>query len=500
MGGMLSGGEVLDLLTGLVEQSLLVAETSADGLTRYRMLEPVREYALEQLEARGEAEGVRRRHAAHYGALAREATAHLLGPGQLAWLDRLAPEAHNLRAAVRTLLDVGDADGAIDLVWALWRFWRLTGQQGEARRWAEEALAAGSGALSPLRRGRAHLTIGMARFEASDPAAGATLEEGLRLCREAGDVPGQMMMGYVGRLALAAGDLARAETLFAENLRLARAADAGWAAAFALVNLGVLALWRGDLDAAERQFAEALVTGRVAGDRLGIQRAFYHLGLLASIRGDQGRAAAHLAAGLALVDELRDRANPGYFLRGLAAVAVARGWPTKAAQLLGAGDALLQATGALPHRYAPERDWHERTLDAARETLGDAAFAEAQAQGRVLSLDEAVTLALDVAGDFTAGGARDIPPGEGRPATPTAAVPAGFAAAPPGTLPEPLTTREVEVLRLMADGLANPEIAARLFIGVGTVKTHVNRLLGKLGATSRTQAVARARARGLLPD
>jgi predicted ATPase/DNA-binding CsgD family transcriptional regulator/DNA-binding XRE family transcriptional regulator len=489
------GAGALDGLAALMEQSLVLAEREGAGTSRYRLLEPVREYAWEQLEASGEAATARARHATHYRALATAATAPLLGADQPVWLARLAPEMNNLRAAVRALLDGGDAVGAIELTWALWRFWRLTGRQHEAGRWAEEALAGGGMTLSPLRRGWALLTVGVARFEAGDPAAGAALEEGLRLCRAAGDVHGQMMLGYVGRLALAAGDLARAEALFAENLRLARAAGAGWAAAFALVNLGVLALRRGDLAAAEGRFAEALATGRAAGDHLGIQRALYHLGLLASVRGDQGRAAAHLAEGLALVEELRDRGNVGYFLRGLAAVAVAGERATTAAQLLGAGDALLQATGSLPHRYAPEREWHERTLAAARATLGDAAFAEAQAHGRALSRDAAVALALAVADDPAVGHERGVAPDVGRPATPATMAPAP---APDGAFPESLTAREAEVLRLMADGLANQAIAARLFIGVGTVKTHVNRLFAKLGATSRTQAVARARALGLL--
>src|SRR3712207_9146726 len=98
------------------------------------MLEPIRDFAWERLAASGEAESLRRRHAAHYAALAVEAAPHLTGPDQLTWLARVAAEAFNLRAAIRALLDGGEAETAIDLVWALWRYWRAQGPAGGGER------------------------------------------------------------------------------------------------------------------------------------------------------------------------------------------------------------------------------------------------------------------------------------------------------------------------------------------------------------------------------
>jgi predicted ATPase/DNA-binding CsgD family transcriptional regulator/transcriptional regulator with XRE-family HTH domain len=494
------GGETaLHHLSALVEQSLVLAERG-EGEVRYRLLEPVREYAREQLAVSGEAEVVRGGHTAFYRALAEAAAAHLLGPGQQAWLDRLGAEVHNLRASVRSLLDGGDAAGAVDLVWSLWRFWRLTGRQREAHDWVAEALASAGASLPPSQRGRALLIVGMILFEAEAPGARETLGDALRLCREAGDAQCQVMaLGYLGRLAVAAGEFTRAQVLFEENLRLARDEGAAWGVAFALINLGILPLLRGDYPAAVRWFAESLATADAAGDRVGIHRSRYYLGLLAWLRGDASEASAHLAAGLVIAGALRDRTNAGYFLRSLAGIAVGGGRPTEAAQLLGAAEALLQASGALPYRYAPERAWHEQAAGAVRAALGEAAFAAACSQGRALSLEEAVELAL---------AAVEPRPRDDRllrTSVPSTASPPmrpreGGEPASAGALPERLTARELEVLRLAADGLANADIAARLSIGVGTVKTHVNRLFAKLGATSRTQAVARARALGLLAD
>ncbi len=143
--------EVLDLLTGLVEQSLVVVETREDGRTRYRLLVPVREYAEERLIQSGEAEETRRRHAEYFLALAEEAEAELAGPKQVNWLERLETENDNLRAVLGWTLD-GAADGsleqterALQMAGALWRFWEARGYLAEGHKWLESALAASEG-------------------------------------------------------------------------------------------------------------------------------------------------------------------------------------------------------------------------------------------------------------------------------------------------------------------------------------------------------------------
>ena len=471
--------DALGGLAALAEKSLVYVAhhgDHADDGPRFAMLETIREYALEELGATGEAEATRRRHAAHYRALAAEAGQHLTGPAYVAWLGRLEGERHNLRAAMRALLDLGEPAEAVDLLWALWRHWRLSGQQGEARRWAEEALAAGA-ALSPLRRGRALLTIGMARFEARDPAALAALEEALQLFGQAGDRFGQALtLTYLGRLTLGEHAGARAQAWLEESERLFRALGEGWGASLALTNLGLLFLLRGDRDLAGRRLEEGLATARTTGDRVAMAHALHGLGLLARLQGDEDRAAERFAAALALAVEIQDRLNAGYFLQGLAAVAAGRGRPAEAARLLGAAEALLQATGAAPYRYRLEQPWHEQAVGTARAALGEAAFAQSWVAGRALSLEQAVAEAATLADELAA-----PPPARSAPSQPTG-----------------LSEREAEVLQLLAAGLSDKQIAARLAVSEHTARYHVTAIRNKLGADTRAQAVALAAQRGLL--
>ena len=357
------GADLLGALAALLHNSLVVRELGdpADGVgqdeadePRVRMLEPIRDFAREQLAASGEEAPVQRRHAAYYRAFALEAAPHLTGPEQLTWLRRLEPEQYNLRVAVRALLNGGEVAAAVDLVWALWRYWRISGQQREARGWAEEALAAGT-TLSPLHRAQALLTAGMARFDGGAPAADSALEEAMRLYREAGDRLGQALaLLFLGRLSLGERDAARAESRLEESLRLFRALGAEWGSALALTNLGLVLLLRGDYDQAVCRLEEGLAAARTAGDGVPFHQALYGLGLLARAHGDEDRAVELFAEGLALAGKLRDRFNAGHFIKGLGAMAAGRGRAAEAARLLGAAEAVLQASGPTPYRYVLE--------------------------------------------------------------------------------------------------------------------------------------------------
>ena len=395
----------LDRLAALLNNNLLARQAAdagtrdGSGEPRIRLLEPIRAYALERLAMSGELPALQRRHAAYYQALAAEAAPHLTRREQLVWLDRLASEEYNLRAAVRTLLDRDEAATAVDLLWALWRYWRFSGQQREALGWAEEALAGGHGTLSPLHRARALLTAGTIWVAGNEQAARAALEEGLRLCRETGDAAGQALaLLFLGRLSMSDRDDTRAQAQSEESLRLFGALSERWGESFALAHLGMLPLLQGDYEQARRWFEEALVVGRAAEDRVAIHSALYGLGLLARKQGDEDQAAEHFGAGLILAGELRDRLHMGYFLKSLGEVAARRGRMREAVRLLGAADAMREATGSPLHSYVLERPWYDRAVAAARATLGDERYRQAWAAGRALSLDEATSEALAVAG------------------------------------------------------------------------------------------------------
>jgi len=142
-GAEVEAADVLVLLGNLVEQSLVVADTNPEGGTRYRMLEPVRQYALERLEESGEEDEVRRRHVRRYLALAEQAEPRIKGRGQGKWLDRLEAENDNLRAAIGWSLEAGDTQAAARFGWALAMYWVMRARHTEGRLWMEQTVAQG---------------------------------------------------------------------------------------------------------------------------------------------------------------------------------------------------------------------------------------------------------------------------------------------------------------------------------------------------------------------
>ena len=178
--------EVLDLLSGLVAKSLVMVEPTKQGGVRYRLLEPIRQYALEKLEQSGEIEDVKRAHAEYFLALAEEAELQLIGPLEAEWLERLEGELDNLRAALSRARARGEADSSLRLAGTLMSFWFWEGHYGEGRRWLEGALSQ-EGPTSALARAKALGAASLLAWRQSDYArAQGAAEEGLSLSKEAG--------------------------------------------------------------------------------------------------------------------------------------------------------------------------------------------------------------------------------------------------------------------------------------------------------------------------
>jgi predicted ATPase len=224
--------EVLVLLGNLVEQSLVVAEISPEGETRYRMLEPVRQYSLEKLEEGGEVEKARRRHAAFYLALAEEAEPRIKGHDQVEWLDRLEAENDNLRAAIGWSLEADDAQTAARFGWALGMYWVMRGRSGEGRLLMEHTLERDGGELPAQMRARALFALAVCVYgSGDDERLLAVSEEGAALFRQAGDRHGEAQaLGMSGFAALQLGDLDRASRTFEESLEIYRDYEDAWGA------------------------------------------------------------------------------------------------------------------------------------------------------------------------------------------------------------------------------------------------------------------------------
>ena len=389
--------KILGLLGRLVEQSLVVAvNTGANGeQPRYRMLEPVRQYAQELLEESGEAEQVRRRHAAFFLALAERAEPEIRGPDQVEWLERLEQENGNLRAAMGWALSQDDVETAARLGWALWLFWWYRGHQREGRRWMEAVL---EHELSPASRTKALMVAGSLSYGQGDyEQSEKYCRECLKLSRQVGDESrsGWAQAG-LGLVAMARSDHEEAASLLEAAVRSLREADEDYGVALVHTFLGILALMGGEEDKATPMFEESLAVARRLGDRPHTYIALYNLAQVALSRGDQDRAAALFEEAVTLSEQIGDRANVAYCLEGLAVVANARGDAERSACLIGAAEGLHETIGVPVYvYYEPHRSLYERTATAVRSRLGEEGFEAVRAEGRAMTFEHAVAYALD---------------------------------------------------------------------------------------------------------
>jgi predicted ATPase/DNA-binding CsgD family transcriptional regulator len=470
----------LPVIERLVEQSLL-RRVESGSEPRYAMLETVREFARERLQASGEEQQTRQRHAAWFLALAEASSRELMGPHQRAWLARLDPERDNLRSALAWLLAHGAAEAAARLAVGLFMFWFQRSAYAEGRA-ALEAASALDG-VSSQRRMTGIWRAAILTHYAGDYAATERLATGLlALAEQEGDRRGAAIahhhFSYVAR---ARGDgqaaVAHAERALA-YFRIDR--DPIWLP-LAIQRLGIELAGIGAYERAESLYQEALSMWRAAGDDGHVIMALNNYGDVSRRLGHRERALALHQESLALAWELEQLADVAEALIGIAATAVDGGRYDIAACLLGAVDEICQRTGFAPYSWV--REAHDESLAIAKQRLDKAAFARAWEVGQHLPRERVVALAL--APNLSS---VTIVWGSGEMAE-TGQEPASRAT---------LTSREREVLQLLCQHLTNLEIANRLFISERTTENHVSNILGKLGAGNRREAAAIAARLGLV--
>ncbi len=342
------GANVLDGLTSLVDKSLMRAEARVDT-ERFTMLETVREYGLERLEASGEREAAQRAHAAYFLALAEAVEPELTGAGQVVSLVRLETEHDNLRAALHWAREQCETETGLRLAGALWRFWLQRGHATEGRTWLEQGLAAARAERAEMGPvwAKAVFAAGVLMAEQGDYArAKELIGESLPLVRELGE------KRYVAALVNALGAIAeyqaeyeRAAACFAESLALQREMGNRHGAAVALNNLGNLARRHGTYPQAMAYYEESLAMKRALGDQRGCGMTLSNMAAAARDQGDYARSVALLEESIALHREIHDKPGLAYALNNLGDVARDRGDPTRAAPLYEESLALFREQG-----------------------------------------------------------------------------------------------------------------------------------------------------------
>jgi predicted ATPase len=378
---------VLDVLASLVDSSLVRVE-GRNGDPRFVLLETVREYALERLRVSTEWQEAKDRHGAYFLSVADAAQAGISGSQQLAWLERLELEHDNLRATLSHLIDNGDVEAAVGLVWSIWRFWWLHGHLDEGVQWTLRTLAASGSASDDVRAmalsGAGAMTFGQGDFG----AARVLLEQSLSLFEEERSQGRVVALAILGQMASAAGDRVHGRELLETALLLSREAADRAGTAIALNFLGQAPLREGDYEQAAVHFAEALRTSHEAGDRLLTIMSMHNLALAQYGREDPGAAGDLIEQGLALASDAGDEASVAHLLRALAA---AQTDTARAGRLAGAAEALLQDTGSA---WLPATAALEPHPGPALRRHATPAFKAARTRGLAMGRRSAVEYAL----------------------------------------------------------------------------------------------------------
>ncbi len=494
---------ILDGIASLVDKSLLRQVEGPDGDPRFLMLETIREYAAERLAESGEQDGLQRQHAGYFLELVETAEPQMRGPRQVEWLDRLEREHDNLRAALRWSITGHETETALRISAALLRFWFVRGYHSEGRQWLNEALSIpgrrtkdkgpiSSFVLRPSSEDEAHYqtelsarakalnTAGLLAYPQGEYTAAHTLlKESLDLFRKLGDKQNiAFVLNGLGIVVQQQGDYVQARSYLEQSLAMRKELGDKPGIATTLNNLGEIARSQGDYDAAQAIYEEGLAVLAEVGNKWDIASSLHNLAYVSHQQKDYGRAAALFIEGLAWYRELGLKTGIAASLAGLAGVAGAVGQPNRAARLFGVAERLREDIGA--HVDRADRAAYDRNVAALRAQMAEADFIAAWAEGRIMPLDEALS----------------INPEDIAPLSPSTLVPEvvkqkrkANAATAMVSAVDDLTKREVEVLRLVATGLTNPQVSTQLFLSHRTVEAHLHSIFGKLGVTTRGEAI-----------
>ncbi len=465
-------GASLATLAALVDKSLL----RVDANDRYDLHELLRQYAREKLTEVGEAKAVLDRHRDYFLAFAESAEPELYGANQIAWFDRLETELGNLRAAIGWSVESGDIPASLRLTSSLYRFWEVRGYYREAYARLVNMLSLPAARDRTSVRAKALHAAGYIQWVECDYAeARLLLEEALAIAREVEDQRElEKAVLLLGPVLYSLGEYEAARLSLEEGLLLARKLQDRRAIAWSLVAMADLAQLQGNTEQAQGLYKESIGLLRELEDKGLFAFTLRRLGLVMLADQDYERSRVLCQESLELTVAIRNRRGVAACLVGLAGLAIAQGYCVHAVRLLAAVDTLLNDIAA--HLLLTDQVEYERHLKSVRAQLDSPTFDRAWAEGQSMTMEQAVSYALG-----------SDEPEVAQPQQPASQSPA-----------DPLTERELEILRLLASGLATRQVAQQLFLSVGTVKWYLNQIYSKLAVHSRIQAITRARELKLL--
>jgi predicted ATPase/transcriptional regulator with XRE-family HTH domain/Tfp pilus assembly protein PilF len=318
--------ETLELLDSLAAQSLLVSRPGADRSTRFALLQTIRDFAAEQLSAQGEAEAAHRAHARWYAALAAAAEEEIVGPAQVAWLERLYAEADNLHAAIGWSLDSGEIDLALTFGETLMWFWWLRNLLGVGRYWLRRLLPLLQPEIPLARQAKIRSNAGMTEMLQGDYIAAAhLLEAALLQARESNSLHTEVAIrSQLGWVRTWQGSFDEAVNHYETAIRLCQEHGFVREMALAQTNLGVCRLHLGDTEQALHLYRSGIEKFRENGDHWGMSWVLSRLASLLSAQGAFAEAHSYAEEGLSHSRILNDRLAIAWSLAALGTIALDR--------------------------------------------------------------------------------------------------------------------------------------------------------------------------------
>jgi predicted ATPase/DNA-binding CsgD family transcriptional regulator len=446
-------GGVLPVLSGLVDKSLVIAETRGPSRMRYRLLDTIREYAVEKLLPEDSADA-RHKHAMYFVDFCQKAEANLQHGEQPHWLGRVEEEEANIRLALAWCETEAPATLML-LAGYLTTYWYTRGKFKEGSAWLDKALDSKGDApgarLAPL-RARARLRRRLGDIEGARRDA----QECVDLARPLGEVSHlAAALTILGVLCSTAGDSSGAQRFYLEVVQISEKAGDRMRMAGALNNLALDDSARGNHEAANVRIDQALVEAQKTDDRISIATILESAGRIERRLGAHKTARRNYLEALAISFEVEHVMNVADIFDGLALLALTDRDATRALVLAAAGSRQLAMSGS--ERSPSDEAEVKECLEEARAILGQPAADAAWRRGLALDLKDAVAYA---SGSIAERGLNDR-----------------FS----------LTPREIQVASLIAEGLTNPEIAVRLKMADRTADAHVEHIRNKLGLRTRSQ-------------